>query len=173
MPNVCGWNGWGADDSQDEINAIRNAIEASAAASQVDHRFVLAIMMQESKGCVRVPTTNNGVRNPGLMQDHDGPHSCSEGGNVQNPCPADEINGMIQDGVGGTDAGDGLAAVVNQAEGMGRSGSQGFYTAARIYNSGSVDPSGNLGAGGSTHCYASDIANRLTGWILAGSSCTL
>ncbi|KAL9107108.1 MAG: hypothetical protein Q9227_007974 [Pyrenula ochraceoflavens] len=173
MPNVCNWNGWGVDNSQSEIDNVRAAIEASAAASGVDHRFILAVMMQESKGCVRVPTTNGGVRNPGLMQDHDGTHSCNDAGNVQNPCPAAEINGMIQDGVGGTDAGDGLAATINQAEGSGKSGAQGFYTAARIYNSGSVDPSGDLGAGGATHCYSSDIANRLTGWVLAATQCTI
>ena len=40
--------------------------------------------------------------------------------------------------------------------------SRAFYIAARLYNSGSVDPSGNLQAGIATHCYSSDIANRLT-----------
>ena len=47
--------------------------------------------MQESKGCVRAPTTNNGVRNPGLMQSHNGRGTCNEGGNVKNPCPASEV----------------------------------------------------------------------------------
>jgi len=46
-----------------------------------------------------------------------------------------------------------------------------YYKAARIYNSGSIDPSGNLGAGIATHCYASDIANRLTGWASGPSTC--
>lgn len=172
MPSVCGWNNWGAEDSSGEIQAIYNAIQSVAATTKVDHRFILAVMMQESKGCVRVPTTANGVRNPGLMQDHDGTHTCNEG-TPQIPCPDDEITGMIQDGAGGTAAGDGLAGTLNQAEGLQRTGAQGFYTAARIYNSGSLDPSGDLGAGGSTHCYASDVANRLTGWTLAASSCTL
>lgn len=174
MPNVCGWNSWStSEDSPSEIQAIYNAIQSVAATTKVDHRFILAVMMQESKGCVRVPTTANGVRNPGLMQDHDGTHTCNDAGNVQVPCPDDQIQGMIQDGSGGTAAGDGLAGTLNQAEGLGKSGAQGFYTAARIYNSGSVDGSGDLGAGGSTHCYASDVANRLKGWVLAPSSCTL
>lgn len=47
------------------------------------------------------------------------------------------------------------------------------YRAARIYNSGRVDPSGDLGKGIATHCYASDVANRLTGWVHAKSTCTL
>ena len=38
---------------------------------------------------------------------------------------------------------------------------------------GSVDPSGDLGKGISTHCYASDIANRLTGWVMAPHDCYL
>ena len=71
---------------------------------------------------------------------------------------------------GGTSSGDGLANCLNQA---GTSDAQAFYRAARIYNSGSIDPSGNLGAGIATHCYSSDIANRLTGWVSAPSNCHL
>ena len=46
-----------------------------------------------------------------------------------------------------------------------------YYRAARVYNSGSVDPSGDLGQGVATHCYASDVANRLRGWSLGGHGC--
>lgn len=42
-----------------------------------------------------------------------------------------------------------------------------------MYNGGSVDPSGDLGKGCCTKCYASDIANRLTGWVLAKHDCDL
>jgi hypothetical protein len=80
---------------------------------------------------------------------------------------------MITDGTAGTPSGDGLQQVLGEAANRGTSGSQQFYVAARIYNSGSVDPSGDLGAGGSTHCYSSDIANRLTGWVWAASTCNL
>lgn len=46
-----------------------------------------------------------------------------------------------------------------------------YFAAARMYNSGSVDYN-NLNNGlGSTACYATDIANRLTGWTLAASQC--
>jgi hypothetical protein len=48
-----------------------------------------------------------------------------------------------------------------------------FYRAARIYNSGSIASSGQLQDGIATHCYASDIANRLTGWVWAPHGCTL
>jgi hypothetical protein len=40
----------------------------TSTATGVDHRFVLAVLMQESHGCVRVNVTSGGVRNPGLMQ---------------------------------------------------------------------------------------------------------
>ena len=46
-----------------------------------------------------------------------------------------------------------------------------YYRAARVYNSGSVDGSGDLGRGVATHCYASDVANRLRGWSLGGHGC--
>jgi hypothetical protein len=46
-----------------------------------------------------------------------------------------------------------------------------YYKAARIYNSGSLDSSGNLGLGVATHCYASDIANRLQGWNTETEDC--
>jgi len=74
---------------------------------------------------------------------------------------------MIQDGAIGTPAGDGLARILN-----GASSAQDVYRAARIYNSGSVAPSGDLANGnGATACYSSDVANRLTGWVYAPSQC--
>jgi hypothetical protein len=169
MPNTCGWNGWGTDDSSTEIADIQTAIEQVASSTGVDERFILAIMMQESKGCVRVPTTNNGVVNPGLMQSHDGSGTCAG----VDPCPQSEITQMITDGTSGTSSGNGLQQLIPQAEStLGVTTSQAFYAAARLYNSGSADYS-NLDDGlGSTPCYASDVANRLTGWVLAASSCT-
>jgi hypothetical protein len=168
MQQSCGWNGWGANDSADEISAINTAIEAVAAATSLDHRFILAVMIQESAGCVRVPTTNNGVVNPGLMQDHNGSGSCLD----TNPCPQSEITQMITDGVAGTSEGPGLAGLINQAQSdINDSSARAFYAAARLYNSGSADYS-NLDNGiTSTPCYASDVANRLTGWTLAASNC--
>src|SRR5882757_2766007 len=62
----------GPDNSDEEIGQIWNAIQAASYQTQVDHRFISAILMQGSKGCVRVRTTNNGVTNPGFLQTHDG-----------------------------------------------------------------------------------------------------
>jgi hypothetical protein len=138
-------------------------------------------MLQESEGCVRVRTTSAAgsttIFNPGLMQDHSGLHSCNPHGTEMKPCPYEQIYGMIQDGVAGTTAGDGLAACLNEAVKLSPSNStvpppkseaQAYYMAARLYNSGVLDPAGILdNASGSTGCYCSDIANRLTGWTAA------
>ncbi|EHK21198.1 uncharacterized protein TRIVIDRAFT_153126 [Trichoderma virens Gv29-8] len=157
-----------ANDSGPEVGAIWDGIQAAAAATGVDHRLILAVIMQESHGCVRVHTTNGGVRNPGLMQDHNGSATCNENGNVKNPCPSATIYQMILEGTAGTTSGDGLANCINQS---GRSDVSAFYRAARIYNSGSISKTGQLQNGIATHCYASDIANRLTGWVNAPSKC--
>jgi hypothetical protein len=45
-----------------------------------------------------------------------------------------------------------------------------YYKAARIYNSGSIDPI-NLSTSSSNHCYASDITNRLISWSAGPSGC--
>jgi len=59
----------------------------------------------------------------------------------------------------GTKSGDGLTQCISQSK---ASESTASYKAAIIYNTGAIAQSGNLEDGGATHCYASDIANRLT-----------
>jgi hypothetical protein len=161
---------WGLpNNSDDETNSIKDAILQVEQSSGVDARFILSIVMQESKGCVRVQTTYNRVINPGLMQSHDGFGSCNRDGVIQNPCPESEILQMIIDGVEGTPTGPGLKELIAQEGGSAHVAS--FYKAARAYNSGAVASSGNLGQGIATHCYASDIANRLMGWTDGPSLC--
>ncbi|EON67522.1 hypothetical protein W97_06890 [Coniosporium apollinis CBS 100218] len=155
------------NNSEAETNDIYAAIKQVAGETGLDARFILATMMQESNGCVRAPTTNWGVRNPGLMQDHNGAATCNENG-VQNPCPRNTIIQMIRDGAAGTPYGDGLKQLVAKT---GASDVSKYYKAARMYNSGSIAAGGNLGQGGATHCYASDIANRLTGWVTVPRTC--
>jgi hypothetical protein len=103
------------------------------------------------------------------MQDHNGGYTCNDNGVVQTPCPWDSIHGMISEGARGTDNGDGLADCINQS---GKWTDADFYRAARIYNSGSIAADARLEHGIATHCYASDIANRLTGWVYAQHGCT-
>ncbi|RAO74098.1 uncharacterized protein BHQ10_010110 [Talaromyces amestolkiae] len=159
------------NDSDDEINSINSAIQSVSASSGVDARFILAIVMQESTGCVRVGGTNNGVNNPGLMQSHNGKGTCNTGTPLS-PCPSSEITQMIEDGTTGTADGDGLKQLIAQAIATyGADGATEYYRAARMYNSGSLASDLNLGQGGATACYASDIANRLLGWSTGTSSC--
>ncbi|KAH7312720.1 hypothetical protein B0I35DRAFT_481151 [Stachybotrys elegans] len=168
MRGSCGWNGWGADNSDNEINDIQNAINTISGQTGVDRRFVLAVIMQETGGCVRAPTSNNGVVNPGLMQSHNGGGSCAG----INPCPTSEIFEMVSDGTAGTPFGDGLRQTLQRTSAvLGNSGSRAVYAAARMYNSGSVDYADLNNPFTSTRCYAADVANRLTGWTFAPRGC--
>lgn len=69
MLKACGWLKMGGETTQKETEYIYNAIQDRANASLVDHRFILAIIMQESHGCVHIhhTTSSSGVTNPGLM----------------------------------------------------------------------------------------------------------
>ena len=57
-------------DSAEEIGAMHDAIVQVAQAAKVDARVILAMVIKESTGNVRVPCTNNGVENCGLMQSY-------------------------------------------------------------------------------------------------------
>lgn len=155
----CGWLDYGDNDSDAEITDIYNAIQDRANASLVDHRFILALVLQESHGCVRVKhtTSSGGVKNTGLMQAHHGREYDKSHARLS-------ILEMIQDGTQGTKNGDGLVQLLNTYGNP--------YEAARGYNSGYIPKSGDLSeAAGATACYVSDVANRLTGWVNADTKC--
>ena len=155
----CTWLKMGEDNTLQESQYIYDAIQDRANASLVDHRYILAVILQESHGCVRVgyTTSSGGVTNPGLMQSHNGDSFVPSHA-------ADSILLMVQDGTQGTEHGAGLVQNLN------RYGDP--YSASRGYNSGHIAPSGDLSnAAGATACYVSDIANRLTGWVNAQSTC--
>ena len=162
LPNIkqsCQWLGYPPDNSDLDNAYLFNAIQDRANASLVDHRFILAIVLQESHGCVNVggTTSSGGVQNPGLMQSHNG-----DSYSKSNPWLS--ILLMIQDGVQGTKSGDGLVQLLNTYGDP--------YSASRGYNSGYIPKSGDLSeAAGATACYVSDVANRLTGWVNAKSTC--
>ena len=82
------------------------------------------------------------------------------------------IEAMIDDGTIGTPDGDGLVQCLNTYNTWDDDVSA-FYRAARCYNSGAVAEGDDLEDGGATRCYASDIANRLTGWTDAEHTCWL
>ena len=88
--------------SDQEIQDLYDSIKVVARETRVDHRFILAAIMQETKGCVRAKTSvspDGTVVNPGLLQSFRGTHSCNDkNGKVQNPCPRETIEGMVRDG---------------------------------------------------------------------------
>ena len=149
------------NNTPEDTSNIQSAIEQVSAETGVNAAFIFAVMFQESRGCVYVKTTDNGVVNPGLMQSHNGAGTCAG----KSACPSSEITQMIEDGVKGTSSGSGLQQLVQQAPaGSQSSSSQACYQAARLYNSGSASFE-NLDSGmGATSSYASDIANTLMGW---------
>lgn len=158
-------------NSQLEINFLRSSILRIGTETNVDSRFILANVLQESAGCVRAPTTFSTHPNPGLMQSHDGAGTCNPAdGEVVERCSYDQIELMIREGTAGTSQGDGLVQTLEQAGGDDASR---YYRAARIYNSGSIAEDGDLADTLATRCYSSDIANRLTGWALAPKTCNL
>jgi LysM repeat protein len=144
------------NDTSSEVASIVKWIPIIAQESGIDPRVILCIIMQESGGNVNVATTVSpgGVRNPGIMQSHNGvafdPNN-----------PDARIAQMIRDGTEGTSSGDGLVQCYQNWD-------QNYYEAARAYNSGSVnklDLSDGLGA---TNDYVSKVANRLLGNVWDG-----
>lgn len=155
------------DNTAAETGWLLGAIHQVSASTGVDPRFILAIIIEESRGCVRVQSTSLAVQNPGLMQSHEGQGSCSDPV-VQRPCPYNEIQQMISDGTASNDAGVDLKDLINAT---GRTDVSRFYMAARMYNSGprSIPEDHDLSSPGANPCYAADIANRLLGYV--GGSC--
>lgn len=159
LQTSCSTLGEGSDNSPEVIQDIYNAIQQISNASLVDHRFIFAVILQESQGCVHVKATvsSGGVKNPGIMQSHNG-YSYSSAHSALS------ILAMVQSGTQGTADGAGLVQNLNTYGDP--------YSAARGYNSGYIPKDGNLSAAaGATACYVTDIANRLTGWTRAKSTC--
>ncbi|KAF1926360.1 uncharacterized protein M421DRAFT_422704 [Didymella exigua CBS 183.55] len=155
--NSCQVEGWGENNSNAETQAIKDSIVDESKSSGIPKEFILAIMMQESKGCVRAPTTRWSHDNPGLMQSAQGTGSCNPDGNPISPCSSTKIRQMIHDGTNG----DGLETTLTQCVAdAGTTDDSKWYKAARLFNAGRITDN-NLGIG-PTPCYASDIANRLT-----------
>ncbi|KAG9237388.1 putative muramidase [Amylocarpus encephaloides] len=153
-------------NTPEDMKAISEGIEKASEETKVDKRFILAVITQESHGCVRINPTANGVHNPGLMQSHNGKFNCETVG--EGECPKENIYGMIRDGTFGTTDGSesSLAHGLQWAAEKGAKDSQATYWSARLYNAGdnSYVPGGDLVVNsGATNSYPSDIANRLTG----------
>ncbi|KAF2207573.1 hypothetical protein CERZMDRAFT_18610, partial [Cercospora zeae-maydis SCOH1-5] len=152
-------------NSAEETRDLRASILSISTSTSVDPRFILATIMQESSGNVRVGTTAMANSNPGLMQSY-GP-LCSgtcKSVPVSERCPTSMIEQMIRDGTASNAAGMGLQDLIRKA---GVEDVSKYYKATRMYNSGplSIPADGDLSAesGAATKSYASDVANRLRG----------
>ena len=67
---------------------------------------------------------------------------------------------MISEGSMGTNAGSGLADLINHAQASGATGAQTFYVAANLYNGGI----NSVKVGDDLSQYAQKIANWVVGW---------
>jgi len=156
-------------NSEQENEWIKEGINQVSAVAKVDRRIILAMIMQESGGDIHVPCTAG--YNCGLLQ---GPHG-STGLNSQDP--KQSIYEMIGQGIMGTQPNNGLVGYINAGPAMSWTNNPSpgnIYTAMRCYNSGSVDPSGNLDQiQYGTASYVNDIANMLHGWNGEGDSLTM
>lgn len=137
-----------------ENTIIKTAVTNVATAAKIDPRFVLAIVMQESNGCVRIKKTSSGeagVINPGLMQSFNGVGTCNIDDTKEvNPCGSSQITQMLIDGAQGTlQSGLPTGGLVQHINAVGGDTSgQNYFKAARVYNSGSVAADGLLETAG-------------------------
>ncbi|KAF1817451.1 hypothetical protein P152DRAFT_408080 [Eremomyces bilateralis CBS 781.70] len=148
-------------NTEDQIGYIRDGIIAVAEESIVDPRVILVVMMQESTGRANSPCT--GGHNCGLMQANRGSTS------FDSSQPRQSIKQMIAEGIQGTTEGPGYVQYLNNDASYSYTNNRwpnNPFAAARCYNSGRIDPSGNLDIAsyGSMRSYVNDVANRLLGW---------
>jgi hypothetical protein len=117
------------------------------------------MQIEESRGCVRVATTNQTVSNPGLMQSYQGIGSCAgtpDSPDGLKPCPYTQILQMVRDGTATNAAGVDLQDLLVRKTGGyappegGDNDCAKYYRAARMYNSGpwSIKPDGELSMNG-------------------------
>ena len=70
-------------DSNAEAQAIYNAILSISKTAKVDARVILAVIIQESTGNVRVSCTFNGIQNCGIMQSYNPANKTYDPKNMQ------------------------------------------------------------------------------------------
>lgn len=168
---ACTINNAGPDNSEEEIALLKKNLLSITLESDidVDQRVALALMMQESQGCVRMPTTGTNIKRPGLFQSPNGAGTCAG----LDSCSESMIVQMIRDGLAGTPDDPGFASLITKAgTDLGQFGELAVYGGSRLYNSGSVNPkdmNDNRGVG--SKCYCVEVANRLQGWTFAPSTC--
>jgi len=146
------------NSSPTEVFYVKKWIPIIAYESGVDARVILCIIMQESGGNVRNPTTLSPapdfVKNTGLMQAHNGQE-------WDERYPEWCVERMIRDGAQGTRFGDGLIQCFHKWD-------RNWYHACRAYNSGRVNRDDLSDGITATGHYVERVANRLVGNQWAG-----
>lgn len=139
----------------DTVQPIHNPSTQVASESGMDARIIFTVILQESTCLLSAATTNNSVNNPGLIQSHNGVGYTNKASILQ----------MIRDGTEGT-----FYKYVTGRDGLQQLFAHyGIWGGLRAYNSGDLGlntsnlSSTNVG----TPSYVSDIANRLTGAMIA------
>lgn len=91
------------NNTTSETSTLKQAIQSVSNETRVNPSFIFAMVLQESNGCVRVPTTTSyeGIRNPGLLQSYNGVATCNINGTTTSPCPDGTIRAMIMEGIAG------------------------------------------------------------------------
>lgn len=160
------------NDTDSERSYIHSAILSVSKQAKVDARIILATILLESTGNVRVPCTKSfgGVYNCGIMQSYDATNKTYDPKHSQQ-----SILGMVVDGVQGTAAGPGQVQYFNDANDTAKETGGNAYKVFRSYNSGSVNKY-NLSDGlGASDSYVSNMANYLQGWngtsLFCSASC--
>ncbi|PGH04110.1 hypothetical protein AJ80_08572 [Polytolypa hystricis UAMH7299] len=145
--------------TQAEIDTMVAAVKQNAKTTGLDPRAIFALIIQESKGNVRIHAGDGG-RSKGLMQIHSGP-TCE---NIEN-CSSDLIQSMVSTGTLGNQYASGLKTCYDRY-------GKDYAKAFRCYNSGSVINELDLvQAGVSTPSYVSDVGNRLRGVVEPEKNC--
>lgn len=144
-------------NSAQETQWVLDTVVSVSGEVGLDRRCILAVIMQESHGKVRVNSTTSpgaGVNNTGIMQAHNG-------ASFNEADPQGSILRMVRDGAGGVPGptgGDGYKQLLDRYN-------NDFFVAARGYNSGDlgINFQDLSSGGGATNSYCSDLANRLCG----------
>ncbi|MCJ1464303.1 hypothetical protein MMC07_002916 [Pseudocyphellaria aurata] len=140
----------GGADKNECVHFIHNSIKKIAAETGIREALLLCVIIQESTGNCRVKTTYDADGKPtgGLMQ-------------CEGVVGAEGLKTMTQNKVD-----DMIRAGAHHLKGNLTANHGNIYAALRVYNSGSIAPSGDLSDPKSvgTPKYVSDVANRLHGW---------
>lgn len=148
-----------------DINNLRDMIMEVSHDKMVDATFILAIVLQESQGCVRRPnaTSKEGLSTLNGVLLGKGTAKC-EG---LAACQRSTIREMLENGGSGVPESDlrSLVAAIEKNTDHNPQHSLNYYRAAYVYSTAVANIPARFEDAIPRHCYVSDVANRLVGWV--------